>query len=57
MARTRYGISANEKISLEYLQSYLHEYAWRYNAGQTGHAMFEQPVRRAAVNGQLPQGA
>ena len=39
---------AYKKVSPRYLQSYLNEYAWRYNARQTGEAMFEQLVSRAA---------
>jgi transposase-like protein len=38
---------AYKKVSPMYLQSYLNEYAWRYNARHDGRAMFEQLLRRA----------
>jgi transposase len=37
-----------KKVSPAYLQSYLDEYAWRYNARRDGRAMFEQLLTRAA---------
>jgi transposase len=40
---------AYKKVSLKWLQSYLDEYAWRYNARLEGVAMFEQLLRRAAA--------
>jgi transposase len=40
---------AYKKVSPRYLQSYVNEYTWRYNARQTGEAMFAQLVSRAAV--------
>jgi transposase len=39
---------AYKKVSLKWLQSYLDEYAWRYNARRNGHALFEQLLARAA---------
>jgi transposase-like protein len=39
---------AYKKVSRKWLQSYLDEYAWRYNARLEGVAMFEQLLRRAA---------
>ncbi len=39
---------AYKKVSPRYLQSYVNEYTWRYNARQEGEAMFEQLVARAA---------
>jgi transposase len=38
---------AYKKVSPRYLQSYLNEYAWRYNARHDGRAMFEQLLQRA----------
>ena len=40
---------AYNKVSLAYLQSYLDEYAWRYNARHNGRAMFAQLLQRAAA--------
>ena len=37
-----------KKVSPRYLQFYVNEYTWRYNARQEGEAMFEQLVSRAA---------
>jgi hypothetical protein len=39
---------AYKKVSLRWLQSYLDEYAWRYNARLEPLSMFEQLLRRAA---------
>lgn len=39
---------AYKKVSPRYLQSYLNEYVWRYNARRNGGAMFEQLIQRAA---------
>jgi len=39
---------AYKKVSPRYLQSYVNEYTWRYNARHEGVAMFEQLLRRAA---------
>jgi transposase len=39
---------AYKKVSAAYLQSYLNEYAWRYNARHQNGAMFAQLLRRAA---------
>jgi hypothetical protein len=39
---------AYKKVSLAYLQSYVDECAWRYNARHKGRAMFEQLIQRAA---------
>lgn len=39
---------AYKKVSPRYLQSYLDEYAWRYNARRDERAMFEQLVQRSA---------
>jgi transposase len=39
---------AYKHVSPRYLQSYLDEYAWRYNARYDGRAMFEQLLTRAA---------
>lgn len=39
---------AYKKVSPRYLQSYVNEYTWRYNARQEGLPMFEQLVLRAA---------
>ncbi|MEA2252520.1 MAG: transposase [Solirubrobacteraceae bacterium] len=41
---------AYKKVSPRYLQSYLNEYAWRYNARYDGRAMFVQLVARAAAS-------
>ena len=38
---------AYKKVSHKWLQSYLDEYAWRYNARREPDAMFEQLLRRA----------
>jgi transposase len=40
---------AYKKVSPRYLQSYVNEYAWRYNARQNGEALFMQLLARAAV--------
>jgi transposase len=40
---------AYKKVSRKYLQSYLDEYAWRYNARREEDSMFEQLLRRAAA--------
>jgi transposase-like protein len=39
---------AYKKVSPRYLQTYLNEYTWRYNARREGVALFEQLVVRAA---------
>lgn len=39
---------AYKKVSPLYLQSYLNEYTWRYNARHQPGAMFEQLLKRAA---------
>ncbi len=39
---------AYKKVSARWLQSYLDEYAWRYNARRRGQSMFEQLLKRAA---------
>jgi len=39
---------AYKKVSAKWLQSYLDEYAWRYNARREPLGMFEQLLRRAA---------
>ncbi len=39
---------AYKKVSTAYLQTYLNEYTWRYNAKLYGAALFEQLVIRAA---------
>jgi transposase-like protein len=39
---------AYKKVSPRYLQTYLNEYAWRYNARYDGRAMFVQLLGRAA---------
>jgi transposase len=38
---------AYKKVSRKYLQSYIDEYAWRYNARREPGSMFEQLLRRA----------
>ncbi len=38
---------AYKKVSPAYLQSYLNEYAWRYNQRHSGQAMFESLLLRA----------
>lgn len=40
---------AYKKVSPRYLQTYLNEYTWRYNAKLYGPALFEQLVLRAAA--------
>jgi transposase-like protein len=40
---------AYKKVSPRYLQSYVNEYAWRYNARRDGRAMFTQLLARAAA--------
>jgi transposase len=40
---------AYKKVSPAYLQSYLDEYAWRYNARRNGEALFAQLLARAAA--------
>ena len=39
---------AYKKVSPRYLQSYVNEYAWRYNARHNGKALFRQLLARAA---------
>ena len=39
---------AYKKVSPAYLQSYLNEYTWRYNARRQRGAMFAQLLARAA---------
>ena len=39
---------AYKKVSPRYLQSYLDEYTWRYNARHEPGSMFDQLLRRAA---------
>jgi hypothetical protein len=39
---------AYKKVSPRYLQSYLNEYAWRYNARRNERALFAQLLTRAA---------
>ncbi len=39
---------AYKKVSAKWLQSYLDEYAWRYNARREGSGLFEQLLIRAA---------
>ena len=39
---------AYKKVSPRYLQSYLNEYVWRYNARHAGRAMFHSLLLRAA---------
>src|SRR5215210_7502306 len=39
---------AYKKVSPRYLQSYLNEYVWRYNQRQTGRALFQSLLARAA---------
>lgn len=39
---------AYKKVSPAYLQSYLDEYAWRYNQRNSGRAMFRSLLLRAA---------
>jgi transposase len=41
---------AYKKVSPRYLQSYLNEYTWRYNARHERGAMFQQLLQRAASN-------
>ena len=38
---------AYKKVSRKWLQSYLDEYAWRYNERRSGRAMFEALLSRA----------
>jgi hypothetical protein len=38
----------DKKVSPRYLQTYLNEYAWRYNARRAAAPLFEQLVIRAA---------
>jgi hypothetical protein len=38
---------AYKKVSPAYLQSYLDEYAWRYNQRNSGRSMFETLIRTA----------
>jgi hypothetical protein len=40
--------SAYKKVSPAYLQSYLDEYSWRYNARRSDREMFKQLLERAA---------
>jgi hypothetical protein len=45
------GISGNyHSVSSKSLQSYLNEYAWRYNERDSSRAMFRTLVSRAAEN-------
>ena len=39
---------AYKKVSPRYLQSYVNEYTWRYNARHNAGAMFEQLLARAS---------
>lgn len=39
---------AYKKVSPRYLQSYLNEYAWRYNQRHSGRAIFDSLLLRAA---------
>jgi hypothetical protein len=39
---------AYKHVSDKWIQSYLDEYAWRYNARQEPLGMFEQLLKRAA---------
>jgi hypothetical protein len=41
---------AYKHVSPRYLQSYLDEYAWRYNARRNGRALFAQLLGRAALS-------
>jgi hypothetical protein len=40
---------AYKHVSREWLQSYLDEYAWRYNARRSPDSMFEQLIARAGA--------
>ena len=43
------GIAGNyHGVSVKWLQSYVNEYAWRYNHRNNGRAMFAELVRRSA---------
>jgi transposase len=43
------GIAGNyHGVSVKWLQSYVNEYAWRYNHRDNGRAMFAELVRRSA---------
>jgi hypothetical protein len=43
------GIAGNfHGVSVKWLQSYINEYAWRYNHRNDGRAMFVELLRRAA---------
>jgi hypothetical protein len=42
-----------KKVSPEYLQAYVDEYAWRYNAKRTTGALFEQLLNRAVSASQM----
>ena len=42
---------AYKKVSPAYLQSYVNEYAWRYNARRNNGALFHQLLARAASKG------
>jgi hypothetical protein len=39
---------AYKKVSPQYLQTYVNEYTWRYNARRIAAPLFEQLVLRAA---------
>lgn len=41
---------AYKKVSAKWLQSYLDEYAWRYNARREPLGMFEQLLQRAVAD-------
>ncbi len=41
---------AYKKVSRKWLQSYVDEYAWRYNARRVPGGLFEQLLRRAATS-------
>jgi transposase-like protein len=44
------GIRGNyKKVSHKHLQGYLNEFVWRYNHGDSGRAMFDLLIARAAV--------
>ena len=43
------GIAGNyHGVSVKWLQSYVNEYAWRYNHRDNGRTMFAELVRRSA---------
>ena len=44
------GIAGNyHGVSVKWLQSYVNEYAWRYNHRDNGRAMFAELLCRAAI--------